>query len=250
MLHFDHAALRHLFLAWAPLLHLLRYVKAEVGMPRAPIRQVVHRVHFRRERTSHGTEQCVERRVVGKLPRAPAGVVHSTEVREIRLNRRRQFGVRSCHAACCRRRRCDMQPCPAMYRRSLCGSVASTGWPPTTGAVYPDSDRWRLPRQMKRSMPHGPVYILSCIATYRRTSSTVTAGPGGLAGQHQGIRPSGADLPFTGRRVGERIGKGSSAVRSWLAALDPVLRQAGSLIELVPGTGGRHRHGQPGATIT
>ena len=47
--HFDHAALRHLSRARAAFLHLLRCVKAEVGMPRAPIRQIVHRVYFRLE---------------------------------------------------------------------------------------------------------------------------------------------------------------------------------------------------------
>ena len=45
----------------------------------------------------------------------------------------------------------------------VCGLVAPIGRPTTTGAVYP-ADRWRLPRLMKRSMPHGPVYTLSCIA--------------------------------------------------------------------------------------
>ena len=108
-LHLNHAALRRLSISWSALLHLLRRVEAEVGMARALIGKFADTEHLRLERRAHGVQQVGERPVARPFPGRAARCAHSSEVSEIRLDRRRQFRVRSRHHPRCRRVRRDMQ---------------------------------------------------------------------------------------------------------------------------------------------
>ena len=102
-LHLDHAALRRLPLARSALLHLLGRIEAEVGMARALVGKLADAEHLGLERGADGVEQVSQRPVAGPLPGCAAGGVDSSEVGEIGLDRRRQFGVRFAHRLCCRR---------------------------------------------------------------------------------------------------------------------------------------------------
>ena len=111
-LYLDHAALRRLPLTRPALLHLLGRVEAEVGMARALVGKLADAEHLGLERRADGIEQVRQRPVARPLPGRAAGGADSSEVGEICLDRRRQFGVRSAHRLCCRRGWCDMQAPP------------------------------------------------------------------------------------------------------------------------------------------
>ena len=110
-LHLDHAALRHLPFARSALLHLLRRVEAKVGMTRALVGKLADTEHLRFERRANGVQQIGERPVARPLPGRAARRAHPSEIREVRLDRRRQLRVRSRprHHPRCRRVRRDMQ---------------------------------------------------------------------------------------------------------------------------------------------
>ena len=92
-LHLDHAALRHLPLARPTLLHLLRRIQAEVGMPRAQVGQLADAEHLRLERRADGVEQVAERPVARPLAGRAARGAHLPEIGEVRFHRRRQPGA-------------------------------------------------------------------------------------------------------------------------------------------------------------
>ena len=90
-LHLDHAPLRELPLTRPALLHLLRRVKAEVGVPRALIDGLRYAEHLRLEGRADGIEQLRERAVGRSLTGCPARRAQPPKLGEPSLHRRRQL---------------------------------------------------------------------------------------------------------------------------------------------------------------
>ena len=108
-LHLDHSMLRQLALARLALLHLFRRVEAEVGMTRTLIGKLTDTEDPRLERGADGIEQVRKRPVARPFPGCTTRCAHPSEISEIRLDRRRQLRVRSCHRPSCRRARRAVQ---------------------------------------------------------------------------------------------------------------------------------------------
>ena len=97
-LDLNHAAFGSLPLARLTLLHLLGGVEADVGMPRALLRQLADAEHLGLERAADGVQQVDQRRVVGTLVGRAAGRTNPAQVIEVVLNCRRKSGVGVCHS--------------------------------------------------------------------------------------------------------------------------------------------------------
>ena len=98
-LHLDDASLRDLSLPRAALLDLLRRVEGIVRMAGTLIRPLENAEHLGLQRVSDCAKQVRQRRVVGALPSPATRGVHPTHVGEVRLDRRDQLLVRTCHRA-------------------------------------------------------------------------------------------------------------------------------------------------------
>ena len=109
-LHFHHAVLRRLPLAGPAPLDLLRPVETEVGMARALIGQLPDTEHLGLEGRADGVEQVRERCVARPFPGPAARGAYPSQIDEVRLDRRPQLPVRSCHRPCCRRARPSAGP--------------------------------------------------------------------------------------------------------------------------------------------
>ena len=111
-LDLDHAALRHLPLARAALLHLPCRIQAEVGMARALVGKLADAEYLWLERRPDGVQQIRERPVARPLLGRPARCADPPEIGEVGFDSRRQFRVRSRHRLRCRRVRHGMQAPP------------------------------------------------------------------------------------------------------------------------------------------
>ena len=150
-LDLDHAALRRLPFARPALLDLLGGVQPEVGVPRALVGKFLNAEDLGHERRANRVQQVGKRPVAGPLPGRTAGCAHPSKIGEIRLDRLREFRVRSCHRPLCRRARRNLQ---ASARRRLRKASAFAG---VRRSVSSSGPLWQLERPgAARRMLRGP----------------------------------------------------------------------------------------------